>query len=102
MENDLGFMAATDESYAKAKALHEGLKEQSKTVKAMVFMRSMEKSATAKEQSALSSMDFIRHQSKIDDAALELYTLHAKRLTTSLRIDCWRSLNAARNKGQIV
>lgn len=102
MEDDLNYMAGSDVDFAKSRTLHEGLKEQLKTVKALAFMRSMEKSATAKEQAAICSMDYITHLGKIDTAALDFHTLYATRSTVSLRIDCWRSLNAARNKGQIV
>ena len=95
------FLAESDENYAKAKSLHEGLVNQLKTIKAIAFGRSMASSASAKEQDAYRSRDYQYHLEKIERASVDYLTLQAKRYTAATVIDCWRSLNAARSRGQI-
>ena len=102
METNLQFLANTDVNYARAKTLYDGLMEQRKTIKANCFIRSGDKSATAKEQAAYSMPDYVMHLRKIETAQLEYLTLQAQRSTASIVIDCWRSLNAARTKGMII
>jgi len=102
MEEAVDYLAGTDEDYARAKTLFDGLSEQRKTIKANCFMRAGEGSAAAKEQVAYQMPDYVMHLQKMETAELEYLTLHAKRQTAVVIIDCWRSLNAARNKGQVM
>lgn len=100
MEDAVDYLALTDVEYARGKTLFDGLSLQRKTVKANCFIRSGEGSAAAKEQAAYQMPDYVMHLQKMETANLEYLTLHAKRQTAVVKIDCWRSLNAARNKGQ--
>lgn len=102
MERAVNFLAETDVEYARAKTLFDGLSEERKTVKAQIFMRSGQTSATAKENDAYSSIPYKNHLKKIETAQISYLTLQAQRNTQVTIIECWRSLNAARNKGQIV
>lgn len=102
MESALNFLANSDVDYARAKTLFDGLTMQRKTIKANCFIRSGEGSAAAKEQAAYQMPDYVRHLQKMETAQLEYLTIQAQRYTAAIVIDCWRSLNAARNKGQIV
>ena len=102
MEKSLFFLAETDEQYARARALHDGLCNQRPVLRSQLFMRSTEKSATAREHQAQTSDAYLQHLAKIDMANLDVLTLQAKRSTAQVVIDCWRSLNSARNKGQII
>lgn len=100
MEEAVMYLAHSDQDYARARALYEGLSEQRKTVKANNFLRSGGSSASAREQESYNSMEYRQHLSKMEVAHLEYLTLQAKRSTEGIIIDCWRSLNAARSKGQ--
>jgi len=102
MEGALDFLAASDVDYARAKTLFDGLTLQRKTIKANCFIRCGEGSAAAKEQTAYQMPDYIMHLQKIETAHLEYLTLQARRNTAEIIIDCWRSVNAARNKGQVI
>ena len=102
MERAVEYLANSDEDYARAKALYDGLMEQRKVVKAKAFLRSREGPQTAKEQDAYASQAYQEHLQKIEVANLEYLTLHTKRSTETIVIDCWRSLNAARRKGQFI
>jgi hypothetical protein len=102
MEQALEFLSNSDVDFARAKTLYDGLSLQRKTVKANCFIRSGEKSAASKEQTAYQMPDYVMHLQKVETANLEYLTLLAQRSTAVIVIDCWRSLNAARNKGQIV
>jgi hypothetical protein len=101
MEEAILFLAHSDVDYARARTLYEGLSEQRKTVKAANFLRSGAGSAAAREQDSYNSFEYKAHLEKMEVAQLEYLTLQAKRTTEAIIIDCWRSLNAARNKGQL-
>lgn len=102
MEKAVMFLCNSDVDYARAKSLYEGLVEQRKTVKAQIFLRSGQKTVDAKNADSYSSDPYKRHLVKMENAQLTFLTLQAQRNTASVIVDCWRSLNAARNKGQIV
>ncbi len=102
MEQAVMYLADTDQPYANAKALYDGLCEQKKIVKANHFVRCGATTASAREAESYNSMEYRSHLSKIQDANAEYLLLLAKRQTECTIIDCWRSLNAARNKGQII
>lgn len=101
MEKAVLFLASTDEEFARAKAFYHALDRQTKTVKAMSFMRSGESSAAAKEQAALVSPGYRSHLEKMDAAELEFLRLQEERNTSLTMIDVWRSLNSARAKGVV-
>ena len=102
MEAALQFLADTDEDYARKQALYSGLDEQTKSVKAQIAQMSKGSSAAAKEMFALQSNEYKRHLTKVEDAHIDYLILKNQRSTQEKVIDCWRSLNSARNKGQIV
>ncbi|NIP25771.1 MAG: hypothetical protein GWN94_02585 [Phycisphaerae bacterium] len=56
----------------------------------------------AREHAAQNHPDYIKHLNDIDRANEKMLILRNQRATAHTVIDCWRSLNAARNKGQIV
>ena len=102
VERSVSFLCDSDIDYANAKALYDGLTEQRKTVKAQIFLRSGQKTVDAKNADSYSSEVYKRHLQKIETAQVNYLTLQAQRSTAAIIIDCWRSLNSARSKGQIV
>lgn len=99
MEEALQFLATTDEDYARLRALANGLDRQLKTIKALAFRASREQSVGAREHDACCNPMYTEHLKKIEVVETEFYTLHERRNTAVVTIDCWRSLNAARNRG---
>lgn len=99
MERAVMFLASSDENYARAKSYFNGLDRQTKTIKAMAFIRSAEKTAAGKEQEAYVSPAYRAHLEKMESAELEYLTLQEQRNTSIVMIDVWRSLNSARAKG---
>lgn len=102
MEAALEFLSSTDEEYARKQALYTGLDEQTKSVKAQIAQMSKGTSAAAKEMFALQSDAYRQHLNKVQNAHTDYLILKAQRSTQSVVIDCWRSLNSARNKGQVI
>ena len=95
-------MADSDEEYARCRARHDSLCNARAVVRSKLFMGSAEKSATAREHQAQNSQYYRDHLELIDNANADMLILQNKRSTAHTLIDCWRSLNAARNKGQIL
>ena len=100
MERALNFLVETDREYADARALMEGLKDQSKIIRGQALLRT---AGTVAEREALAytSPEYVAHIAKLKDATQDYHYLAAKRSTESAVIDCWRSLNSARTKGLI-
>ena len=101
MEEALQFLSESDEEYASLRALVQGLDRQTRTIKAIAFERAREGSAAAKEQAAYASIQYREHLQKIELAERECLILQERRNTAVTTIDCWRSLNAARNRGMM-
>lgn len=102
MEAALKFLADTDEEYARKQALYSGLDEQTKSVKAHIAQMAKGSSAAAKDTFALQSDNYKMHLDKVQNAHVDYLILRNQRATQATVIDCWRSLNSARNKGHIV
>jgi hypothetical protein len=102
MEAALQYLAETDEEMARLRALHNGLTNQKATIRAMAFMGAKEGPVAQKEHAACLSFQYQQHLEKIELAEIEMLTMQNRRQTQELIIDCWRSLNAARNRQQIV
>lgn len=100
-EKALEYLAQTDLAIAQAKSLMIGLDEQRKTIEADEFLKN-EGSAAERKQRALASESYCHHIEAYKDSVLTYETLRNRRLTATLQIEMWRSVNSARNKGQIV
>lgn len=102
MEKALTYLAETDEPYARARALVNGLERQKSVIKAEATRRIKDGTQGAKEAMAYTSMEYQHHIAKIEAAETEMLLIQAKRDTEKTVIDCWRSLNASRRQGNIV
>ena len=99
-EKALNFLVSTDEEYGRAKTLSDALYEQKKTIQAIQFLKHTG-AAAERTQKALASTEYIEHLGFIKDAQMEFETLRSKRLTNQAIIEMWRSVNSARQKGNI-
>lgn len=94
-------LAKTDEQYARLTAAVKALDHKRRVIRAIAFL---EISGTVAEREALATASkeykafIVEYENTIADKEI----LGAKRKRAELTIDVWRSLNAARNKGQIV
>ena len=100
LQKALDYLAGTDEKAAKAKALVEGLSEQRKTIKSIMYI-----SATGdqkkREAEAYSADEYILHVQKYTEAIQDFETLRNRRITAALIVEVWRSCNANRRTGNI-
>ena len=99
-EKALQYLVGTDEEYARTKTLYDALCEQRKTVAALEYGK-LTGSAAEKNQQALASEVYQLHLHSIRDAQIEFETVRSKRLTNQAIIEMWRSVNSARQKGNI-
>lgn len=100
LQKALTYLATTDAEAARAKALVEGLSEQRKTVKAILF-QAAQGSNQVREAEAYASEEYTAHINKLTAAVERFETLRNKRLTESLIVEVWRSCNANRRNGNI-
>ena len=96
----LKYLVDTDQEYARLKTLFDGLSEQKKSILAIEYGK-LTGSAADKTQNALSSVSYQKHLQALRDSQIDYETLKQTRLTKQLIIEMWRSINSARNKGNI-
>lgn len=101
MEKGLTYLAETDEDYAKAKALVEGMKEILKIKKSQLFLKLAAKTQGEREHQAVAHPEYSFEVGRYQEAVKGMELLRAKRTTETLLIDAWRSVNANRNKGNV-
>jgi hypothetical protein len=98
----LTYLVETDEEHARKKSYFKGLERQEKTVYSFEFLKT-KGNGTVEERKAManSSSSLIEHLEKIADAQLKHEIMENKRHTEELMIECWRSENANRRKGNL-
>ena len=102
LQEALTYLAETDEQCASYRADHAGAEFVAKSVKNTVF-KSLDKGSVAdRTAEAESSREYVEAKEEEFDAFFLYEAMKNKRATESIVIDTWRSLNAGRNKGQII
>ena len=100
IENDLKYLAETDEIFAQESGQLDFLKDNLKAFKGNHVIKSNMATSKAQEDFYASSV----YKTAIKDInlrAVAVNTLRNKRATAILRIDVWRTLEASRRKGNI-
>ena len=100
LQKALDFLAGTDLKAANAKALVEGLSEQRKTIKSILYINATG-DQKKREAEAYSADEYILHVEKYQNAIADFETLKNRRMTASLIVEVWRSCNANRRNGNI-
>lgn len=100
MEKALAFLATTDVQSAELKAEVRRKEYIAKKARARVFLKSQGNNEERKAQAEISD-DVGTAEEELAQSEAEFEKLKAKRVTESLLIDVWRSLNAARRQGQV-
>jgi len=100
IDNDLQYLAQTDEEYADKESWLTGLKETMKHHKGMWVVQSKSSVSKAQEE-YYATPEYKKQVGIITEAVKQVNTLKNKRATAILRIDVWRTLEASRRKGNI-
>lgn len=97
----LTYLATTDEPCAAAKSLLMGLDKQEKTVLGVQLLDLAGDKGTVGEKDARCRDSEAHRQwlSDYQDAALDYWTMHNKRSTEALILECWRTEQANRRAG---
>src|SRR6185436_9397519 len=95
----LTYLAETDDPCAMAKSLMDGLENQKKSVLSIAFLQADAKTVAEREAIAYASETYIAHIGKLEAATYDYETMRNKRLTEELIIECWRSMNANKRRG---
>lgn len=96
----LRYLSETDEPAAELLAMTERLEFKAKAMRDTVFL--MEEGTVAERQAkAGSHVEYVKSMEAYFEALKESQHLKNKRGTESIVVDAWRSLNSARNKGNL-
>lgn len=99
----LDYLASTDETCARAKALMKRLEAQKASVKglAMLEVEGEKMPVASKEAKAFTSEIFKRWLKSFEDAVADYEIINNKRNTRVAEIEVWRSENANKRRGNI-
>jgi len=100
IDNDLKYLAETDETYAKLSASTESIKDAIKHTKGK-FISESSLSVSKAENDFYASQEYLDSIKLLKDGNESVFTLRNKRATAILRIEVWRTLEASRRKGNI-
>jgi hypothetical protein len=101
MNKALTYLAETDEECAVLRADHARAEFKAKSIRNTIILAGQ--GSVADRTAAAECSDEYSHAKRLEFDAFMLYeAMKNKRATECIVIDTWRSLNAARNKGQIV
>ena len=97
----INFLANTDEEYGQLCAAVSAMEHKGKTVKAIQYLST---SGTVGERQATvdASQAYKGWTEEMENTVADREIMRARRATASLLIELWRSVNAARSKGQII
>ena len=84
--------------YAEAKRRRIGADNYRKTVRAIAFLKSDEKSVAAKEADALSCKTYIDVCQELEQAVLDEETYKSELNYAELKIEIWRSMQATKRQ----
>ena len=100
-EKALEFLKSTDIECARRKAYASALDDMRKTVLAMTYNEIREGSAAEKTKRAEGHPDYLNHLEKLRTANEDYHSMNNQRITASVQIEMWRSINSNQRKGNI-
>ncbi len=100
IENDLKYLAETDEEHALISANTKKLEDKLKHDKG-IFISQSKSSVSKAENEFYASQQYVKAIEDLKNSNYALGFLRNKRATAILRIDVWRTLEASRRKGNI-
>ncbi len=96
------YLAKTDIKMAQENTRVTKCEDLKHHVLSMAKLASLEKSDAAKTTEAYASKEYLDWVEDHANAVVEKETTRLRRITAEKKFEFWRSLNSARNKGQIV
>ena len=100
-EKALHYLADTDEPFASAKSWSLASDKLRKATRARIYLGCALKTDGQRNNYAESHDDYLKSVQDWQDAMYDFELLKAKRTRAELTIEFFRSLNSARNKGNI-
>jgi hypothetical protein len=101
VEKALAYMVQTDEGFATARSHMIGLEKQEKTILGIQILKSKQSGQQAKEAEARISEEYAQWRMDYEHSVFNFELIRNKRNSEAMVIECWRSLNANRRKGNI-
>ena len=101
MEKALVYLAETDELAATLKADTERMEYKAKAVKDAIFRRIQDGSVADRQAIAGASEEYAAAMEAYFTALARSEHVRNKRSTEAIVIECWRSINSSRNKGNL-
>ena len=96
------YLAKTDVEMAQQTTRVTKCEDMKHHVISMAKLASREKSDAAKSTEAYASKEYLAWVEDHADATVERETTKLRRMTAEKKFEFWRSLNSARNKGQVL
>ncbi len=101
-DDNLNYLALTDEPFAKAKSYMIGLEKQERTILATCVLASHEKTVQMKEAEARTSKAYRTWKTSYQDSVYDYEIVKNKRQTATLVIELWRSEFSGLKQGIIL
>ena len=101
IDNDLQYLAQTDDPYAKGVALLSKHVHDLKHVKGKFIVENSDMSVSKAEHHFYASEQYKSYQEKFSELDETVGIMRNKRALSITRIEVWRTLEASRRKGNI-
>ena len=102
LQQALTYLAETDEECARLRADHARAEFKAKSIKNAIF-HSIDVGSIADRTAEVEvSQEYIDAKTSEFEFFFKYEAMKNKRITETIIVDTWRSLNAGRNKGQII
>ena len=102
LQQALTYLAETDEECARLRSAHARNEFAAKSIKNVILKNLTEGTGPVKMATAETSDEYMKAKMEEFDYFFKYEAMKNKRITETILIDTWRSLNAGRNKGQII
>ena len=99
VEKGVMLLADTEEEYAELKANKDMQSKKLEVVLASLVMKSNEKTHSMSVEWAKTQQEYIETLQKLENMLESYYLLDVKRHRAELTVEVWRSVNAARGRG---
>jgi len=102
LQQALTYLAETDEECGKLRADHARAEFKAKSINKTIFKNITNGSIADRQAEADTDEVYFQAKQAEFDAFFKYESMKNKRITQTIIVDVWRSLNAGRNKGQII
>ena len=100
-EEALGFLAKTDAEYGTARGRVKGLEYRLKVQNATAYLAQKDGPVAEKEARSLIDPAYTHMVEEYENSVAQMETLAAQRKRAELTIECWRTVESSRRRGNI-